>query len=474
MIAQSQSEPLLAQQKILGTNPQTAGKMEALYAARSGDLKNTGQIENRLIEMARQLDPSVGSYDEAASKLIAMGRNKQSDITKTLVEEASPLYERSLTQQIPAESEALNQPFVQDLIKKLRANTLYKSEFNGVPDNSIQVVDAVKKEIDAMIRSPSVNRNEARLMANYRDALVREADQAVPTYAQAREVYSGNPDLLRMRDRIGNLADLDEDSMKQVVSKLFSGTQRNADTTAQALSSPAFNQVGPQNPRTAAAARIYEAMDTARGDPTSLANKIAPDARTADMLRSYVGGNQLDETLNVINQAKIGDKFRYGSPTQPLQEAQRSLEQGSNMAGDAVDAALNVKTGGITGAIKGIAKMIGKSDNDPQFYEDLYQIFTTPRGLELMEQISNGQNQEIAKQLQTTGGRELIKAVIGIPSSNALNANPVANSLISGINAPSSYQSTDQVPVEMERQQTLPAGFVVRQGSLPPGFVIRQ
>jgi len=462
MIAQSPSERLLAQQKLLLNNPQTAGRMEALYAARSGTQNMPGQIENQLMKQAQSLDPSVGSYDEAAAKLIAQARDKQGDITKGLMQEATPLYQQAYRGTVP--DEAMADPFIQAQIKDIRSNPLYATMLQDVPDNSVQMVDIIKKRIEDMSNSAarSGNRFEAGQIGNMGRSIVEAADQAAPAYKQAREVYSGNPDMLAMRERIGNLAGLGDEDIKKVGSRLFDGTQRNADMTAQALASPAFNQIGPQNPKTAAAARIYEAMDTLRNDPTALADKIAPNARTADMLRSYVGGPQLDETLNVINQARIGDKFRYGSPTQPLTQEANKLEQIANTA-------IDLKTGGASSVIKKVAGMFGNKGQDPQFYEDLYQIMATPKGVQLMEQIASGQSREIASQLATPMGRNMIKGIIGTTD--------IPNTAVRGIIPGFTSGIPQQQPITLTNQQELPAGYTIRQQApmqeLPAGYTIR-
>jgi hypothetical protein len=300
-IAQSQSDPLLAQQKIIGQNPMTAGRMEQMYAARSGTPTQAGQIENVLMKQAQDLSGGLGSYDEVAQALIDKSGNAAGDITKKLVAQANPLYEEAFGKKVPPTNLKKllgDQPIIENAIKAAFKDERFSAQLKGKPVNSIEVIDAAKRIIDEKIRAglSPMQPFDTRAYKSAQGQLLELADKYAPSYGQARGVYSGNPDALQMRQSIGAVADIDPMQAQQVAGKLFSGTQQNAELAAKAL--------GPEGAKQAAAARIFNVMDTARGDPTSFAGKISPDARTSDMLRTYAGGNQLDETLNVINQAK--------------------------------------------------------------------------------------------------------------------------------------------------------------------------
>lgn len=457
-IAQSPSDPLLAQQKILGGNPQTAGAMEALYAARSGTPNQAGSIENALTGQAQKLAPGVSSYDDAAEKLIGAAQDKQSAITRKLVQQAKPLYDEAYQSAIDPKAPVLKNPLIQSALQRARGNPAYASSMEAVidggtvklKDNSIQVLDAVKRQLDDMGQSAAQtgNRNEARLINTARDELLQVMDDAAPVYKQAREVYSGQPDLLQMRQQIGNVADIDPMQAKQVGQRLFSGTQQNAEMASQVL--------GPQNSKVAAAARIYDVMDTARGDPTSFAGKIAPDSRTTDMLRTYAGGNQLDETLNVINQAKIGERFRYGSPTQPLQEASQGMQQ-------AAGGALDLVVGNKVGLARKVLGMLGGGE-DPKFYQDMMDLMTTDQGMDLVRQVANQQGTAVQKQ---QASRALVFA---LQNKTAFLPGSTRNAALIGLTSPQAPSPVFQQ--DSPQAQGLPPGFIRdKQNTLPDGFV---
>lgn len=512
-IAQSQSDPLLAQQKILGGNPQTAGAMENLYAARSGTPNQAGQIENALTSQAQKLAPGIGSYDDAATALIGKSKEAAKAATKQLTDEASPLYQEAFqankSMQSPVFDKILATPEGKTALKhaaRLMQNQMVRV---AVPDAELtaaardlqnvgkvgtlpregvatglkmQTLDNIKKGFDAAIddalsrSSPGTTSAEAKALMNLKSALVSEMDRIDVTkkipagrdpvtnlftaakehpeggaYARARAVYSGQPEVLQMRERIGNVANIDPLQAKQVGQQLFSGTQKNAEMASQAL--------GPEGSKIAASARIYDVMDTARGDPTSFAGKIAPDSRTNDMLRTYAGGNQLDETLNVINQAKIGEKFRYGSPTQPLQEAGGAMKE-------AAGGALDLATGNKLGLVKKIAGLFGKGE-DPQFYQDMMDLMTTEQGMDLVRRVASGQGTAIEKQQSANA---LITAIQKPVNTAGLG---IRNAATIGLTAPKQEQQSQVFQPTSPQVQGLPPGFVIdRQNSLPAGFIL--
>jgi hypothetical protein len=463
MVAQSSSDPLLAQQAVISSNPMTAGRMGQMYASRSGTPQQAGAIENRLMALAQQLDPSVGSYDEATGAVIGRAGEASGDITRQLTAQARPLYEKAYSSALPDDSEILQNPLIQSSLQRIRNNPVFAQEIGGLPDNSIQALDAVKRSLDDMAEAAGRqgNRNEARLIQNARTELLSAMDSASPEYAQARQVYSGNPDALQMRERIGSLADVDPMNSRKLGQQLFSGTQQNAELAAQALGNRA---------PTAAAARIYGAMDELRNDPVNIASRIAPDKRTSEMLRTYAGSGYepLEETLGVINQAKLGERMRYGSPTQPRMQAEQGL---SEAAGNALNAAVDVKTGGTSAIVRKVANMFGRGsqDADPQFYADMADLMLTDKGMDLLRRVSTGQQQAI-QELQTVGLPSLITG----ESARLSISSPVSNALISGFATPEQKQS----PVFIEQKQQnsgLPPGFVLQQpnNDLPPGFVLQ-
>lgn len=418
-IARSQSDPLLADQKILSQNPMTAGVMEDLYAARSGTPNQAGQIENALMARAGELSGGMESYDDVAAALIDKSQKSASKITQDLVAQANPLYKAAYGVDVdPNEFAQLvqKQPIVANAIKQAINDERFSAQLMGKNPNSVEVLDAAKRIIGEKIRAGAnpMQPFDTRAYKAAQDQLLGLADKYAPEYAQARGVYSGQPEQLAMRARIGAVADIDPLQSKQVADKLFSGTQKNAELAAQAL--------GPEGAKQAAAARILNVMETGRGDPTSFASKIAPDARTMDMVRTYTGDNSLDEIMNVINQAKIGEKFRYGSPTQPLEQANRGLQ-------DAAGAGIDLAVGNNVGLLRKVAGMFGRSqEQDPQFFADMADLMTTDKGMDLLRRVSQGQMTAI-QQLKA------VSPVLSLPAA-ATSQSPITRAAVGGVMAP--------------------------------------
>lgn len=447
-LAQSSAEPLLAQQAKIGANPQTAGMMEKFYSVRSGTPNQAGQIENALMNKVKQLSPNTQNYDDLAQILIDKAGQKTKDITGKLVSKSEPLYTSGLAKSLPIETKTTyqmvdNMPIigtgktqvVNSELENLMSSNPVVNEFinralttkdpsllkqvSGKDANSIAVLDAAKKLIDQSMKGyGSEAPANPRALQEAKDLILSMADKYAPEYAQARGIYSGQPDQLLMRQQIGSLADIDPMKAKQVGNQLFSGTQQNAQMTAQAL--------GQEGAKQAAAARVLNVMDTARGEPQTWASKIAPDQRTKEMLDIYAGKGQFDDLLNVINQAKIGDRYKYGSPTEPLQSANNSLEAAANAGVDLV-------TGNKIGLLRKAAGMLGmKSPEDnPAFYQEMADLMTTDKGMDLLRQVASG-NKNAMQVLQS--GTLMKRGAMSMQP--LLNQSPVTRAAIGGINAP--------------------------------------
>lgn len=398
-VAQSSSDPLLAEQAVLAGNPMTAGRMQQLYTGRSGTEKTTGQIEDALLRHVRELTGGKDAYEDVAQSVVNRAGKAGKQITRDLTAKAQPLYAEAFTKKVPnAELRKLmkEEPIIKNALAQAKRDERFSAALKGKRGNSIEALDAAKKIIDEKIqmgKNPAAPMNtSAYSRANAK--LLGLADQYAPTYSQARSVYSDAPDQLAMRERIGALADVDPLQLDKVSNQLFSGTRRNTELASQAL--------GPEGSREAAAARILRAMDKTAGDPVTYAGKIRPDPISTDMLNIYSGGDEaLNQTLDVIDRAKMGERVRMGSPTQPRMQAENALAEG------ALETGLNVATGGQSGLLRSlggaVAKILGRGtpESDPQFYADMADLMLTDRGMDLMRRVALGQQNAI-QELQSS------------------------------------------------------------------------
>jgi len=429
-VAQSPTDPLLLQQKNLATNPATAGVMEDLYAARSGTPTTQGQIEKALMNKVSQLSPETQNYDDLAQILIQKGKEGARNVTKKLTDKASPLYEEAFSKNqnvsSPLLDKLLETPAGKEALSNARQTFLNNRSLMGINDPDLfeqaaltgaeipkggvssglklETYDEIKKGLDTAIENARANLKPGqpdtahiKSLMSVRSQLVSELDRIDVTknipagrdpvtnmftpatihpeggaYARARAIYSGNPDMLQMRQQIGQLADVDPMKADKVADVLFKGTPANAQRTAQAL--------GDDAPK-AAAARILDVLGQSRGMPTTYAEKIAPNVDTTEMLRAYAG-NSLDDTLEAIRKAALGERVRFGSPTQPLQNSALGLDKAANDI-------INLATGDKIGLLQ---KMISKfgQESDPQFYKDMSDLMTTDKGMDLLRKVAEG------------------------------------------------------------------------------------
>ena len=112
-----------------------------------------------------------------------------------------PIYERAVNpdRAIPEGMFApvSQDPFLKSITARVKSDKL--AGMADMADNSMPVVDAVKKRLDDMIGAAQRQgaNNRVRMLSDKRDMLVTLADDAVPEYAAAREAYR-TP--VRMRD----------------------------------------------------------------------------------------------------------------------------------------------------------------------------------------------------------------------------------------------------------------------------------
>lgn len=440
MVAQSNTDPLLAQQALLKTNPMTAGRVDQFYTARLGTPQQQGSIEAALLREAQKTG-GAGSYDEVAQALINRAKQATGEITGKLVAQSEPLYTEAFKKRVnpnQLKSVLTKDPVAASYLRQAMGNAdpSILKQVQKQPINSVAAIDAAKKLMDKALQGYGADAPaNPRAINEARDALVALADQYAPAYQQARQVYSGQPDVLAMRSRIGALADVDPSKAQDVAKNLFSGTQQNAQMAAQALGQDAQKAVG---------ARIYNAMDTLRnpldpssGQVTQLANRIAPDARTLEMLKTYGAPQSLDDALAVINQAKISDRLVYGSPTQPLSQAAQGMQDAASMGIDAL-------SGNKFGIMRKVANMLGRGDvaQDPQFMKDMADLMMTDRGMDLLRRAALGQQNALQEISQAP-------SLLRIGADSATSSRALASPLVGGVSAMNTpQQSPVVVPTE--------------------------
>jgi hypothetical protein len=138
------------------------------------------------------------------------------DVVKKGQIKAAPLYEKANTQFVV--SDKIKIPEVQSAIQA--AKQKFPSELEGLPDNSVKVLDYAKRVLDDQIETArrAGEGNFARSRTEIKNALVSEIDSQVPDYAKARKVagdYLSNKSALEAgREFKGNSKQISRDFSK--------------------------------------------------------------------------------------------------------------------------------------------------------------------------------------------------------------------------------------------------------------------
>lgn len=496
MLAQTDVDPLLAQQSVLTKTPETAGQAQAILQRRMGDPLSgqPGQLVSSMNDVSQSLAP--GNYDDLAQGLLEKGREGAKRITEQLSGEAGPMYSEAFSANKSISSKELDKILETPAGKKAMARTLeiFQNEGTrlGVPDKELtemarevgikskggvasglklQTYDMIKRGLDDMISdeisrsTPGTTSATAKGLMSLRSRLLDELDRLDVTakagpnslkpegglYAQARSVYSSQPEALANRKLMGGLANIDELKPQTVVGQLYRGTPGTAQRTAEAL--------GPEGSQMAAAAKIQDIIGGLKSG--QLPPKL--DADTIQMLQTYAGpqADAVTDYLKVLERARAGERFLRGSQTSTNQAIQQGM--GDAAASAAVDAATGNHVGLLRKSAGAIMEAI-KGSNAEQYNRDLLNLFTTPRGMEALDQAVKAQQ----KLMATPGVSNLPVTSIG---STALGRPAIQPGDVS---IPSAYSSIPAVT--QSTMQALPPGYTVRKqdNQLPEGYTIRR
>lgn len=373
-VAYGDTDPLIAQQAKLGSSGQTGGRLAKLYKDRQGKLQVAYEDVAASLSPADTMDTAVAMVAKDADKA---GRA----ITKELSAKASPMYKAAYERQIPeSDLKAFVEgtPGLEDYIQMARSDLSLAPMTRGKPDNSVEVLDAVKRKMAATMQNKfdPARPADTRAVSNMMDKLDEFVYQYAPELKDARGVYTGSADDLAARTRLGPLASVDPSNPQKVVRDLLSGSQQTAKQAAEAL--------GPEGSKSAAAAIVRDALETNRGNPEAIVRKLAPNDRTSEQLAAYAGdaAGQIDDVNELARKLLMGNRVIKGSATDDKATAGKELAK----------AAAEGVMGGPRAAFRSFVNALGLGNNEnPQFYEDLYRLFTTDDGMNLLRQVASQQ-----------------------------------------------------------------------------------
>ena len=444
MLAQTDIDPLLAQQSKLVKSPETAGAAQALLQRRMGNpvAGQPGQIVSGLQNVSQQLAP--GSYDDLAQGLMVQGKAGAQRITSDLSSRARPFYEVAYSKSVPENELASlvtseNGPIIKNAIQAAIKDERFAGRLQGKPLNSVEVLDAAKRIIDERVRAGAnpAAPFDTKAYTSAVNSLRQSMINAAPEYGQALSVYSGNSDVLANRQLMGELANIDQLDPERVVRQLYSGTPGTAQRTAQAL--------GPEGSKMAAAAKLQDII----GGLKSGQMPRQMDADTINMLRAYAGpdADTVTDYLKVVDRARMGERYLRGSQTDTLKNIGQGMDDAANVA---LDVATMNKVGLARRGLGALSDAV-KGSQKEQYQRDLLNMFTTPRGIDALNEAVTLQQQMMAT--PATGASLPVTNAGGALTSGAMSQQYSPSPSIPYMAVPAITQSTIQ---------QLPQGYTIR------------
>jgi hypothetical protein len=252
-----------------------------------------GGQANRVVDGVDDLVPD--QYTSAQRRVLETTRgNKARPIYEKVVNDAQNL--------IPEEkfAEVASDPYTVGVIKRVKSNKLYGMA--DMPDNSMPVVDAAKKQFDDLINAAqrAGRNNEARLLKSKKDALVAIADEAFPEYASAREVWSEFSGVI-------DAGDLGRKFMRGQVDELGDAVSRMSDV---------------------------EKTQFRIGVAQALRDKVGDSIVRADVTKKLMGNNNLEKKIN----AAFGDEAMFKKYIDMLKNEAQMFETYSKITGNSATA----------------------------------------------------------------------------------------------------------------------------------------
>jgi hypothetical protein len=241
--AEASGSPLAAaKQGQLGTSD--AGG-EALFEFGKKRLGQEKQVISNLLNDISPDNTSAASNIRDATKRILTKKDQ------ILQNAAKPFYEKSASDLIPSkEFKKLNKTSLFSYyLDKVKNDPLLSDDIAKFPDNSIKVLDYVKKYMDddigRLIREEGVKSNKAALLTKQKNSMLEMMDNYSPNYKAGRNIYtSEGANVRQLREsNLGRIADLDDIQLKNISKIIFDPAQTDSKVLIQLR-----NEIKAENP----------------------------------------------------------------------------------------------------------------------------------------------------------------------------------------------------------------------------------
>jgi hypothetical protein len=208
----------------LGISNEGALKLQEF--AKNRTMQEKSAINSLLDDISPDDTPAAADVRRVANKVI------QAD-TSALQQKARPVYDTAYKATVPVDDlkSVFDEPIIANAANKISNDPIYASELKGVPKNSIQYLDLVKRNVDDQISTANRagEKNTVRLLMNAKEKLVNSMDEVSPDYKMARSIFGdGSKPLQQLNEsNIGRIANLKDTQLKQVSKIIFDSGETN-------------------------------------------------------------------------------------------------------------------------------------------------------------------------------------------------------------------------------------------------------
>lgn len=297
-----------------------------------------------------------------------------------------------------------------------RAREISQREFVSLPDGSKQIVplpehftsnegvdwrtlDLMKQSLDDMVTegaTQGIGSNARGAIKSYRDAFRDKLDTLNPDYKAARAAYAGPSAMVEAMEDGRKL--LREDAY--VIGKRLKDM---GESEQQMVRLGALQELKAKLGNTDV---TYDAARTAgvlKPNQLERFKELFPDQAAFARFANTLGAEQtMFQTRSAL----------FGNSTTARQLA--AMKDEPDLAGQAVETAINVKTGGMAAVVRALAKISGPSPMKPATAEDIASILTN---------LDQGQLPRVARRLAEEQRRQALARAVGATARPAANAN---------------------------------------------------
>jgi hypothetical protein len=333
------SPSMKAEQKYLSNMPQSADRMDDFYQGRAVEIDDA--VGRELAGISPQ-----DSAELAGADAIKVSKDAIKGAKSARTAEARPKYEAVVNRQslIPQEKfQAIaDNPILMEEIAAVKGRTLYR--LGDAPDNSLVVLDLVKRRLDAAIKKARKAGDEpdVKFLDDARRDLLTVTDDAFPAYPGARAAFAGESPAVDDLEKgvIGQIAKLKDTSARDAVDRLMSGSRIGPKQAT--LARNAIERESPETLQAINRAWLGRQWDRASKETLTdgsinagpkFRKQIMGDPEQAKVIEIMLGPDKFKSLSDLADVLEAAGKVKpIGSDTAWNQEMQRLAKEGATPA----------------------------------------------------------------------------------------------------------------------------------------------